>query len=301
MAITVLLLAEFADPGREQRGVAVVDDLLMRRLAAAAISAGGRQLAALPRQLLLTFGTPAAARQFALQLLTAVDSHLKLQADAGAGEVRLVIGAGPTEFDAQGRAHGAWIHRLAGAVLRVPSEGIGVLDNLFPVDPQLPPMDALRRLGEGLYLLHPRESEAAQETRMASPLDVGDVVFTEITLRVRGQDRRFRAADCPLLIGRSSDCAIQVAAEGASRQHGRIVYEKGRFYFQDDSRNGTWVLTGGGEEVALRKDRQLLTGEGALSLGAPIGRQTGEVLRFVCRSQRLRMDAAAGDTRPLAR
>jgi adenylate cyclase len=147
--------------------------------------------------------------------------------------------------------------------------------------------------------LHPHEAEGAAATRMASPLERSDALFTEIVLRVRGTDRRYRAADSPLLIGRSSECTVQVAAEGASRQHGRIVYEKGRFYYQDDSRNGTWALTGSGEEVALRQDRMLLTGEGALSLGAPIGQQTGELLRFVCRSQRLRMDADNGDTRPL--
>jgi adenylate cyclase len=300
MEMMVLMLVEFANAERERRGQSVVDDLLLKRLSARAVPQGGRQLAALPRQLLLQFDASAAASAvaFAERLLADVEAYWQAQGGAAGAAVRVVMGAGAAAV-AQGRVQGDWVHRLAGLLPRVPANGIAAFDSVLALDPALPSSAHLRRLAGDLFLLHPHEAEGAAETRMASPLERSDALFTEIVLRVRGTDRRYRAADSPLLIGRSSECTVQVAAEGASRQHGRIVYEKGRFYYQDDSRNGTWALTGSGEEVALRQDRMLLTGEGALSLGAPIGQQTGELLRFVCRSQRLRMDADNGDTRPL--
>ncbi|ULQ47211.1 FHA domain-containing protein [Flagellatimonas centrodinii] len=293
----VLLLAEFSNPMRERRGEPVADDLALRKLSAIATERGGQQLQSLPRQLLFRFGGMPAAYGFGRQLVSEVAGWLHT---GDRSEVRVVVGAGPVTLD-QGRVRGDWVHRLAGVMPRVPEGAIAAFATAAAMDPSLPPAAGLRRLADDLYMLFPSHTPEAAETRMASPLEAEGGMFTEITLRVRGGSRSFRSAECPLIVGRSSESTVQVAAERASRLHGRVIYEHGRFYYVDESRNGTWVLTGSGEEVHLENDRLLLTGEGALSLGSPIGQQSGEVVRFICRSKRLRMDADIGDTRPLDR
>ena len=156
-------------------------------------------------------------------------------------------------------------------------------------------------LGTELYLLQ-GANPGAVETQLASPLDVSDLgVFTSIKLSVRGAPRVFRAADCPILIGRDERCAVRITSDMASRIHGRIEYVHGKFYYVDDSRNGSWVLIGSGEEVKLTKDRTVLAGQGAISPGAPLSQQKGEVIRYDCQTTRLAMpdEHADGDTKQL--
>lgn len=98
-----------------------------------------------------------------------------------------------------------------------------------------------------------------------------------------GTQLALAAADCPVTLGRDKSCLLHLDGDVASRIHGRIEFQHDKFYFVDDSRNGTYLLTPQGEEVFLHRERLPLLGKGVISPGAPIVKQTGEVIRYLCR------------------
>ena len=100
-----------------------------------------------------------------------------------------------------------------------------------------------------------------------------------------GVHLRLAPQDCPFTLGRDKSCALQLDGDVASRVHGQIEFVHDKFYYVDDSRNGTYLLTLQGEEVFLHSERRPLLGRGVISPGAPVIKQTGEVVRYVCRSE----------------
>ena len=52
-----------------------------------------------------------------------------------------------------------------------------------------------------------------------------------------------------------------------SRLHARVEASKDRFTLVDESTNGTFVQTGAGEEIFVRRDSTQLSGEGTIGLG----------------------------------
>lgn len=114
----------------------------------------------------------------------------------------------------------------------------------------------------------------------AAPASSGE----RLELSHGGVQLSIAAHDCPLTLGRDKSCGLHLEGDAASRLHGRIEFMQGQFYLVDASRNGTYLLTPQGEEVFLRGERLPLSGHGVISPGAPIVKQTGEVVRYVCRS-----------------
>jgi hypothetical protein len=87
----------------------------------------------------------------------------------------------------------------------------------------------------------------------------------------------------PLLrFGRAEDNDVCRGDEFASRHHGSIAYRNGKFFLQDESRNGTVILLGGARSLYAHQERILLEGEGEIRLG----HVDGEAMRFVveCRA-----------------
>lgn len=108
-----------------------------------------------------------------------------------------------------------------------------------------------------------------------------DALYRAVQLIRRGKTVLVRAEDCPFSIGRDSACALNVGGPNVSRLHGAIQHEAGKFYFRDDSRNGTYLTTGG-EEVYLQAERFPLVAKGVISPGATLVQQTGDVIRYQC-------------------
>lgn len=111
----------------------------------------------------------------------------------------------------------------------------------------------------------------------------GELVGTQRALRLtrRGTSQTIRPDDCPYTIGRDSACALIVGGPNVSRLHAAILYDAGRFQLRDDSRNGTYLTTGG-NEVFVRADRFPLISDGVISPGATLIEQTGDVILFRC-------------------
>ncbi|MES2682731.1 MAG: FHA domain-containing protein [Pseudomonadota bacterium] len=140
---------------------------------------------------------------------------------------------------------------------------------------------------------------AAQVTQIVEPLDAlaGEEL---LELTHGGVQLRLSPQDCPFTLGRDKSCALQLDGDVASRVHGQIEFVHDKFYFVDDSRNGTYLLTPQGEEVYLHRERLPLLGRGVISPGAPIVKQTGEVVRYACRSEQSLSALAASLPTPAA-
>ncbi len=125
-----------------------------------------------------------------------------------------------------------------------------------------------------------RATTFRESTRQLSVLRQ-DALYRAVRISRRGKDMVVRASDCPFTVGRDAACALNIGGPNVSRLHGAIQHENGKFYFRDDSRNGTYLTTGG-EEVYLQGERFPLVAKGVISPGATLVQQTGDVIRYDC-------------------
>lgn len=144
------------------------------------------------------------------------------------------------------------------------------------------------------------EGEMADEgeTRAASMLETAGVgLYSQLMLRVEGEARTVLQTQCPLSIGRGKECGLVMRAENVSRVHGRIEFDNGKFYYADDSRNGSYILSHVDAEFHLTGERYPLIGDGVISLGMPVQRQQpGGLVRYHCNPIRLGLVKDPGDT-----
>lgn len=68
-------------------------------------------------------------------------------------------------------------------------------------------------------------------------------------------------------LGRAEDNDVVVKGNLISRLHARVEVSKDRFTLVDESTNGTFVQTGSGEEIFVRRDSTQLVGKGTIGLG----------------------------------
>lgn len=96
--------------------------------------------------------------------------------------------------------------------------------------------------------------------------------------------------DMTLIIGRTSECGIQVKSNSVSRSHAVITFYKGKILLKDHSTNGTYVRTHTGagsntdRDIYLHREEWPMMGNGTLSLGEPIGENNPYLVYFECRS-----------------
>jgi class 3 adenylate cyclase len=84
----------------------------------------------------------------------------------------------------------------------------------------------------------------------------------------------------PLSIGRDPGCGLIVPGTFASRRHALVEIRGNRSTITDQSTNGTFVVAGDGAVYSLKRDTLTLYGSGIISLGARIGPDTPDLIRF---------------------
>ncbi len=68
-------------------------------------------------------------------------------------------------------------------------------------------------------------------------------------------------------LGRAEDNDLVVKGNLISRLHARVETRRNKFFLVDESTNGTFLQTLGGEEIFVRRDTTQLNGEGVIGLG----------------------------------
>jgi hypothetical protein len=101
----------------------------------------------------------------------------------------------------------------------------------------------------------------------------------EMVVFLDGKRFRINVEHPTLVIGRSRAADVPVRETLASRQHARIEYRRDNFFLVDQSTNGTY-LEQDGKVTFLRRDVQLLTGTGRISIGRPFAENPSEILSF---------------------
>ena len=103
-------------------------------------------------------------------------------------------------------------------------------------------------------------------------------------LRLRWLDREVVVDDHhpSVTIGRAEDNGLVVKGNLISRLHARIELSRNKLVLIDQSTNGTFVQTLGGEESFVRRDSLQLKGEGMIGLGRLPEADSAQTIRFVC-------------------
>lgn len=116
---------------------------------------------------------------------------------------------------------------------------------------------------------------------------VGDQVLDEVkylVLQVDGKQIKIGSDEYRIfLMGRSKKCDLVVAARFASRSHAQIEFHRGKFVLSDQSSNGTFLSTGDGENIYLRRQEFILWGSGQISLGEKVSHAESGVIRYTCK------------------
>jgi len=75
-------------------------------------------------------------------------------------------------------------------------------------------------------------------------------------------------SDTPFSIGRSDGkCQLVIFKAYVSREHCRISYEHDEFILRDHSSNGTYITTGSGQTIFIRRGEFPLTSSGSFAVG----------------------------------
>jgi len=101
------------------------------------------------------------------------------------------------------------------------------------------------------------------------------LIYQGLTKTIQQQSQAF-------VLGRSPDNNLVIEAPLVSRVHAYCVYRRGKFILIDQSTNGTYVKTGEGREIYLRREEVPLVGRGIIGLGETATRDNGQIIQYIC-------------------
>jgi adenylate cyclase len=85
-----------------------------------------------------------------------------------------------------------------------------------------------------------------------------------------------------IVIGRADENDVVIRGNLISRIHVRIEVSRHRFLLVDQSTNGTFVQSNGGDESFVRRDSMELKGSGLIGLGRVPEADSPQTIRFAC-------------------
>jgi hypothetical protein len=101
-----------------------------------------------------------------------------------------------------------------------------------------------------------------------------------LSLRYQGREVTVGEGRKSATLGRAEDNDVVVKGNLISRVHARIEASRGRFTLIDESTNGTFVQPLDGDEIFVRRDSAVLTGEGVIGLGRAAQPETGLAIHY---------------------
>jgi len=107
-------------------------------------------------------------------------------------------------------------------------------------------------------------------------------VNQNLNLIYHGQSKSLTQNSPSFILGRNPGNDLVVEAELVSRAHAYCVYRRGKFILIDQSTNGTFVKTGEGQEVYLRREEIPLLGSGLIGLGESTRTDNGQLIQYIC-------------------
>ncbi len=125
--------------------------------------------------------------------------------------------------------------------------------------------------------------QTGEETQISSRPHL-QAVDAEVALDLvyAGEKIRIDPSNTNCTIGRGKQVGLQVMGKLTSRQHAEINYRHGRFSIRDVSTNGTFIVQSDGSRKHLRRDEDVLTGDGVLGFGSWPDDDPGGAVNFRC-------------------
>ena len=108
----------------------------------------------------------------------------------------------------------------------------------------------------------------------------GETKKAKLMLRYRDQSVEVNESNSSVVMGRADENDLVVKNTLISRLHARIEYRKGNFVLVDQSINGTYVRTSGGEELFVRRDNYPIKGSGIIGLGQRLAPESPDAISF---------------------
>ena len=105
---------------------------------------------------------------------------------------------------------------------------------------------------------------------------------TNLFLTYQGERLSIPVDTDSFLLGRGKDCDLIVKGDLISRYHSRIEHRRGKFIITDQSTNGTFIKTTGGQTIFLRREEFTLFGSGHISLGRKVDMNDPNIIHFLC-------------------
>jgi class 3 adenylate cyclase len=106
-------------------------------------------------------------------------------------------------------------------------------------------------------------------------------VSRRLSLRSQGKEVTVGEGRKSVTLGRADDNDLVVKGHLISRVHARVESSRDRFTLVDESTNGTFVQTSDGDEIFVRRDSTVLTGEGVIGLGRVAQPGTALAIHYV--------------------
>ena len=150
------------------------------------------------------------------------------------------------------------------------------------------PYDRLRIKGKNEQLdvyLYAWEEESdmtnmATASSFTNPSRIEEL--SNLTLTYTGKDHSIPVDTTSYLMGRGNDCELIVKGDLISRYHSRIEHRRGKYIITDQSTNGTFIRTTGGQSIFLRREEFTLFGSGYISLGKKVDPTDPNIIKYLC-------------------
>jgi len=104
----------------------------------------------------------------------------------------------------------------------------------------------------------------------------------KLTLTYQGKPYNIPYDTSSYIIGRGSDCDLIIKGDLISRYHSRLEHRRGKFVISDQSTNGTFIRTNGGQVIFLRREEFTLFNSGYISLGKKVDPTDSNIIHFLC-------------------
>lgn len=138
----------------------------------------------------------------------------------------------------------------------------------------------IKSMPEGLDIYMLEWCEDEERTRFSSIQRNTSQEFCQLNLTYASQDYTVDQVSRILTVGRSESCNLVVNSKFASRQHARFEMRTDKFYFIDQSTNGSYVSSEWGHITHICHQEIILQFSGKIILGQQFSEDTSQWIAF---------------------
>lgn len=297
MGTDIELAIVFADVVGSTRIYETMGDQLAREMVATCIEVmraateghNGTVIKTMGDEVMATFPTSDDALNAAAQMQRQVSSHSGLQVEGLQIALRIGCHFGPVVLEARD-VFGATVHTANRMTSQAKAGQIvttaATVDRLSPEwRASVRQIDIAMLKGQGnevtLYeVLWQTDDVTSMLPAIALSGSLPRPAPPRLRLQLGDQEILLDESRSHVTIGRADENDLVVRGNLISRIHARVEINRYKFVLIDQSTNGTFVHTTGGEDAFVRRDSMQLKGEGFIGLGKVPEAESPQTIRF---------------------